>query len=245
VKAFPIQIKGNSMKIIALSGWAHSGKDTCAQFLIDNHGFTRLAFADVLKDMTAEAYNVSRDWFDDVTKKEAPLFQYPAMSTDSFADTVIELIEGHLRTEDGCKATDFYEDDDGYLYLSRDDKHDELLYHTPRSLLVLEGSTKRTVDPNYWVKRAVSNATPEGLYVISDLRFQSEVDGLKEAAGDDNVITMRVLRFESTDQTDASERDLDHYDFDHYIDNSEARQVPKEYVFKQVTQALKKSNILA
>jgi hypothetical protein len=71
------------------------------------------------------------------------------------------------------------------------------------------------------------------------------VDGLKEAAGDDNVITMRVLRFESTDQTDASERDLDHYDFDHYIDNSEARQVPKEYVFKQVTQALKKSNILA
>lgn len=36
---------------IALIGKARSGKDTIANFLVENHGYTRIAFADPLKEM--------------------------------------------------------------------------------------------------------------------------------------------------------------------------------------------------
>ena len=40
--------------IIGLSGYAQSGKDTVAKFLVDNYGFTRVAFADKLRDVAYE-----------------------------------------------------------------------------------------------------------------------------------------------------------------------------------------------
>lgn len=231
------------MKVIALSGWSGSGKDLCATYIKETYGFKRLAFADPLKDLAALNYNVPREHFHDVNFKEKALLQYPAVCQDSFSDTVIELIEKHLRTEHGTQATAIFEDANGYLLSIENGEHFEL-YHTPRSLAVLEGSTKRTVDPNHWVKIAIALGDPEGVYVISDLRYRSEVAGLKDAIGAENVITMRVLRFENTDQTDSSERDLDNYDFDYYIDNSEVRQMPKEQVFKQLDEALIKSEII-
>ena len=36
--------------IIGLSGYAQSGKDTVAEYLINNHGFVRVAFADPIRD---------------------------------------------------------------------------------------------------------------------------------------------------------------------------------------------------
>jgi hypothetical protein len=37
--------------IIGLSGYARSGKDTVAQFLVENYGYTRVAFADNIRHM--------------------------------------------------------------------------------------------------------------------------------------------------------------------------------------------------
>lgn len=37
--------------IVGLSGYARSGKDTLATFLVKDHGFERIAFADALRDM--------------------------------------------------------------------------------------------------------------------------------------------------------------------------------------------------
>ncbi len=39
------------MEIIVLSGYARSGKDTVANILVENEGFTRVAFADKLREM--------------------------------------------------------------------------------------------------------------------------------------------------------------------------------------------------
>lgn len=36
--------------IIGLSGYARSGKDTVANFLVENHGFTRLSFAEPMRE---------------------------------------------------------------------------------------------------------------------------------------------------------------------------------------------------
>ena len=40
--------------IIGVTGYAQSGKDTVAQFLIDHHGFERVAFADPIREMLYE-----------------------------------------------------------------------------------------------------------------------------------------------------------------------------------------------
>lgn len=37
--------------LIAVSGYARSGKDSIANILVDEHGFRRIAFADVMRDM--------------------------------------------------------------------------------------------------------------------------------------------------------------------------------------------------
>ena len=39
------------MEIIGLSGFARSGKDEVAKILVEQHGFTRIAFADKLRDV--------------------------------------------------------------------------------------------------------------------------------------------------------------------------------------------------
>ena len=44
------------MTIIALSGYAGSGKDTLGRELTRDHGFTRVAFADAMKQGAAEHY---------------------------------------------------------------------------------------------------------------------------------------------------------------------------------------------
>ena len=40
--------------IIGLSGYAQSGKDTVAQILVDNYGYTRVAFADKIRELLYE-----------------------------------------------------------------------------------------------------------------------------------------------------------------------------------------------
>ena len=42
-------------RLIGLTGYARSGKDTVGGFLVRNHGFTRVSFADKLKDLAYRA----------------------------------------------------------------------------------------------------------------------------------------------------------------------------------------------
>jgi len=41
-------------QIIGIAGFAQSGKDTLANYLVENHGYTRVAFADTLRGMLYE-----------------------------------------------------------------------------------------------------------------------------------------------------------------------------------------------
>jgi hypothetical protein len=51
------------MKVIALSGWSGSGKDTLADILV-RQGCLRFAFATPLKDIASELFGFPREWAD-------------------------------------------------------------------------------------------------------------------------------------------------------------------------------------
>lgn len=56
--------------IIGFVGVKGSGKDTCAEVLVNEYGFTRRAFADKLKEIVADVYDFDLELFHDPKMKE-------------------------------------------------------------------------------------------------------------------------------------------------------------------------------
>lgn len=181
--------------IYAVSGWKYSGKDTFAAELVER-GFKRFGFADVLKEMAAQQYDIPIEYMYDPKQKEKALLKYEITNTDGFSYKIHNIMEDEMAKVDGK------------------------LYWTPRAVLILEGSVKRSVNPNYWVDRVVDEIinSEHDSFVISDLRYNSEVNRLRYAFGP-SLKTVRINRFEVCKSLDASERDLDNYKFDLVIDN--------------------------
>ena len=211
------------MKIVAISGWKGSGKDSFASVLLTNFGFERIGFADPLKDNVADHFALSRQSLDNQAQKELPLLDMPVNPRDAYTRMVCEFLIKEFRFKDGRQPTG-YEYADGQFYGSsgtRGPDRDKV-YWTRRALCILEGSTKRAADPDYWVTRAINTArfNEHGLVVISDLRYKNELSALKLALQPGDVLTtIRINRFDSSPSSDPSERDLDDAEFDMVVEN--------------------------
>jgi hypothetical protein len=180
-------------RVIALSGWKGSGKDTVADYLQNEYGYTKLSFAASLKDIVAQMYGIERAWLDDPTRKEAPLYQYPAVITDEFTAEMHRLLKSELVAG----------------------------YWTPRALCILEGSIKRSVAPNFWILKIIHQiiSNPHTHYVVSDMRYRSEANTFEVLLPETKI--MRVHRHGDVNTKDPSERDLDNYEqFSHRILNT-------------------------
>ena len=59
---------------IALIGKKYSGKDTVAKYLIENYGYTRLAFADPIKDICKNVFNMNEEQLNGSLKEEIDKF---------------------------------------------------------------------------------------------------------------------------------------------------------------------------
>jgi len=212
------------MVVLALAGYKGSGKDTAAEFLAKERNYCRYAFADKLKDNVADQYAIDRSWLDDPKMKECAILTRPVVSTDRFTRNVITFMAKEFASESGAKYDHavFNAETNQLVGIRANTKEKTPLFWSPRALAILEGSSKRSVNPNYWVDIVVGqiytnhNVSAENV-VITDLRYGSEVTRLKEAFGN-KLVTARVVRGESTSQ-DPSERDLDDHDFDYYLYN--------------------------
>ena len=214
------------MKVIAISGWKQNGKDTLADYLISKHEATRVSFADPLKDLAAAEYGVAREAFDKPELKEQPILSMPVEPQDGFSRMLSEFLIREFRSAKGKQFKEFHYDSKG-KFLGQEEIPGtewktyvlEPLYWTPRALAILKGSSNRAVRSDFWVAQAIKLANARGgLIVISDLRYKSELNQMREAFGD-NMVTLRVQRYDTSPSTDPSERDLDDAKFDFHVQN--------------------------
>lgn len=206
--------------VLLVSGLKGSGKDTLVAYLMKTHHFVRFAFADELKDMTSQQYNVPRPFFEDSKMKESALTQYPVMCKDMFSKTIHDILMPLFVTICGEKVNlnethlvKHREDDRILLY------ENHVLYWTPRALLVLEGSVKRSVNSDYWCSQ-FSKVKHHNLIAVSDWRYPNEFVTCKNICKTTHkVITVRIRSNSLLIATDESERALDNYPFDVVIHN--------------------------
>lgn len=186
-------------KLICLSGWRRSGKDTVGNYLSFFHNYSKLSFAEKLKDVTSSIFDVERKLFDDDLLKDSPLTQYPVEDkTDPTSITLQGTLSGEFRQLENSQ------------------------FFSPRTLCILMGSVGRTVKNDFWVEKTVKDLSAHNNYVITDLRYRNELDSLYRSVKFHEIVSIRINRFDTIDSNNSSERDLDDYAFDHYLNNTDS-----------------------
>lgn len=172
--------------IIGLLGLKGSGKDTCAKYLVTQHGYKRIAFADALYHEVAMAFGVTVEFLGnrDTKEKDLPQLALVHCKDEGFIRTV--------REEEGVLAEPDYQK---FLHKPR----------SPRFILQLWGTEyrrRRGVD-DYWLRiiSAVISAEPNQNFVITDVRFNNEANFVEALNG----ILVRVRRL-ALEAREAAER---------------------------------------
>lgn len=149
------------MAIIAFSGLARAGKDSGGSVLIKKYGFTRIAFADDLKNLCARVFYMDPSQFEDEAK-----------------DTRITRV--HLDFHDIDNIRTIVESEWGYeIPYENREAMEELHgteYDTPRDILRSIGMMLRNhVDKDIWTNRVLNKIREhKGNIVITDCRFENE-----------------------------------------------------------------------
>ena len=158
--------------IIGISGLAGSGKDTAADFLVNDHGFVRVALADKLKRVCRDIFDFSEEQlWGPSSKRNAPDERYPRYDRDT--NTLKGLTPRYALQTLGTEwARDCYQD----IWTE-----DAL-----RTAKILLGSG----DHHYDAKRGLTlcmaapicTAGAKGI-VIPDVRFKNEMKRIRDAGG--------------------------------------------------------------
>jgi len=112
-------------------------------------------------------------------------------------------------------------DGDKGIYYNADGS---LVQDKGRQLLINIGQQFRAIRPTIWadlaikrIKEIEKDRPEDTLFLIDDLRFENEVNVLKQF---ENSTIVRITRKEgSLDIDDISEKDLDNYKFEEYLEN--------------------------
>jgi len=146
--------------IVGLTGPARCGKNTIADHLVAEHGFTRFAFSDALYREVAEAFDVPESYFRYEATKDTPT---GVLAVEHSADDQFALAV--------CRAF-------GWSV----DGPEVGRWRSPREILQWWGTEyRRAQDPDYWVKKldeAISEYACSGTFplkiAVDGVRFPNE-----------------------------------------------------------------------
>lgn len=161
--------KGRRTGVIAFCGSKGSGKSTSAQIFNRVYGgpVEELAIAGKLKEVSSEVFGIDMRYFIEPSLKEVEL------------DTYI-----HLKRDQVDALYDKFNVPKEKLEESFVRSHVGNVFDTPRKLLQYIGSELlHPIDPNIHVKNMCLDKNKEKLTLITDLRFNSEFNYLKDLYG--------------------------------------------------------------
>lgn len=147
------EVRSEPERLIGLSGWAQSGKDTMGSVLVDR-GFTKVGFADGLRTLALKADPVVR-----VLSGRAPFLG---------RDLSFECLQ----------ASYFYgvEPEGAYEWLKANTTYREFLQN-------LGTGVREVLGENAWVNALLSKLETGGRYVVTDVRFPNEAEAIRSKGG--------------------------------------------------------------
>jgi hypothetical protein len=159
--------------IIGISGRAKAGKDSIAAIMIKKFGFQRVSFADSLKEISANAFNIPLETFHDVKLKDAA-FVSPLQVNIDHMQSLVMLLKGA-----GCAPSQAQIDsliDDGL----------SMQFVSPRDLLQKVGTNlcRNHFGDSVWInifKNKIQKI--EGHCIVTDVRFINERQAIKDLNG--------------------------------------------------------------
>jgi hypothetical protein len=159
-------------KIIGLLGGKGAGKDTCADYLVQERGYRRIGFADLLYKQAADAFGVTVAFMSNRKTKEVCLHNLRLKNCVDL--DFVRCVVDELRLEGVSN----------YLEIE----------HSPRVILQLWGTEyrrRRGID-SYWLDKVRETvlAEPSQDFVVTDVRFLNEFNFIKGLGG----LCVRVLR---------------------------------------------------
>lgn len=194
------------MANFAVRGAKGCGKDTLAAFLVKNHGFTRVAFADALYVEVSEAFGVTVEHLQCRETKETP---QERLSLFYCKDTAFNMVAMELLVNQGFKGTI---DELSMLPLS------------PRQVLQWWGTEYRRVacgKDSYWldiIQDKVLNSEG-GKFIFTDCRYRNEIQFLKSLGFTTVEVVRPDLVVNATTDMHPSERELAEYPCDVVLTN--------------------------
>jgi hypothetical protein len=195
--------------IIALSGKKKSGKDTIANFLVKDQGFTKLSFATPLKDLLIKVFRIDPDSLYNEDKKDKELDYYITIDY-SHLDDIREIIS----EEWGVKIT--------YEMRENIEEFFGKEIKTPRQLMQVVGTDiiRNEIDDEIFINLLIEKTkTIQTPIVIADVRLENERNKLLELGAILGLVKRDFNRIDEDEHI--SENDLgDEDEYDLVIENN-------------------------
>jgi hypothetical protein len=166
--------------ILGISGRARAGKDTLADLFVKDFGFIRVSFADSLKEICSQAFDIKLSNFYDDTLKDKK-WDSPVILTENIANNLLELIQSKGISINESQKELFRKEAVGFSFTS------------PRDLLQRVGTDlcRKTIDDQIWINIFINKISKsEGFYVSADVRFKNEREAIAKLGGK-NILIVR------------------------------------------------------
>lgn len=214
--------------IVAILGNGRAGKDTIADYLVQHHGFVKIALADPMKRFCREVFDFSTEQlYGNERDKPDPRYPRPPYRVGSHPDTEV-MVTPYLTPRYALQTlgTEWGRDCFDNVWIN---------YAIRVANMVIKGH-------HYDAVRGVSGAPiygrqPVGGVVFSDLRFLNEVSAMSRAG----AILARVRRLGLAPlagveghQSEAEQKTIPDEAFDVVIDNNGTIEDLHQQVLRQI-----------